>query len=59
MQIGILFINIGTPHAPTEEAVREYLAEFLSDPYLIDYPRWLWMPILNWNSKFAMQASWI
>jgi ferrochelatase len=47
MQVGILFINIGTPQAPTEEAVREYLAEFLSDPYLIDYPRWLWMPILN------------
>ena len=47
MPVGILFINIGTPQAPTEEEVREYLAEFLSDPYLIDYPRWLWMPILN------------
>lgn len=46
-KVGILFINIGTPQSPTKEAVREYLAEFLSDPYLIDYPRWLWMPILN------------
>lgn len=44
---GILLINLGTPDAPTEEAVRTYLAQFLSDPYVIDYPRWLWKPILN------------
>ena len=44
---GILLINIGTPDSPTPEAVKTYLAEFLSDPYLIDYPRWFWLPILN------------
>lgn len=44
---GILFLNIGTPASPSEEDVRAYLAEFLSDPYLVDYPRWLWMPILK------------
>jgi ferrochelatase len=46
-ETGVLLLNIGTPDAPTPEAVREYLAEFLSDPYLIDFPRWFWLPILN------------
>jgi ferrochelatase len=41
-----LLINLGTPDAPTTSAVRRYLAEFLSDPRVIDYPRWLWLPIL-------------
>lgn len=44
---GILLINLGTPDAPTEKAVKAYLAEFLSDPHVIDYPAWLWRPILN------------
>lgn len=42
-----LLINLGTPDAPTTPAVRRYLAEFLSDPRVIDYPRWLWLPILH------------
>ena len=46
-QIGILITNIGTPDKPDEESVREYLAEFLSDQNVIDYPRWFWLPILN------------
>ncbi len=46
-KLGILLINIGTPDAPTEKAVRDFLAEFLSDPQVVDYPRWLWMPILE------------
>ncbi len=41
-----LLVNLGTPDAPTATAVRRYLAEFLSDPRVIDYPRWLWLPIL-------------
>lgn len=45
--VGVLFLNIGTPDAPTEDAVREYLAEFLSDPYVVDYPRWLWNILLK------------
>ena len=44
---GILLINLGTPDAPEEEAVRDYLQEFLSDPLVIDYPRWFWNPLLN------------
>lgn len=43
---GVLLVNLGTPDAPTAKAVRNYLAEFLSDPRVIDYPRWLWLPIL-------------
>lgn len=41
---GILLINLGTPNAPTTTAVRQYLREFLKDPYVIDINpigRWL------------------
>jgi len=33
---GLLLVNLGTPDAPTTPAVRRYLAEFLSDPRVID-----------------------
>jgi len=46
-KIGVLLINVGTPDAPTEEAVFRFLAEFLNDPHVVDYPAWLWKPILN------------
>jgi protoporphyrin/coproporphyrin ferrochelatase len=46
-RIGILLVNLGTPHAPTRSAVRQFLAEFLSDPRVIEAPRWLWLPILH------------
>ncbi|MBS0569421.1 MAG: ferrochelatase [Proteobacteria bacterium] len=43
----VLLINLGTPQAPTPAAVRRYLAQFLSDKRVIDYPRWLWLPVLH------------
>ncbi len=43
----VLLLNLGTPQAPTAAAVRRYLAEFLSDTRVIDYPRWLWWPLLH------------
>jgi ferrochelatase len=43
----LLLVNLGTPAAPTPQAVRTYLAEFLSDPRVVQLPRWLWLPILN------------
>jgi ferrochelatase len=43
----VLLLNLGTPSAPTAPAVRRFLAEFLGDPRVIDYPRWLWWPILH------------
>src|SRR5690348_11376901 len=44
---GVLLVNLGTPDAPTPRALRPYLAQFLSDRRVIDYPRWLWWPILR------------
>lgn len=46
-RIGVLLVNLGTPDAPTAKAVRRYLAEFLSDRRIVDYPRALWLPILH------------
>ena len=43
----VLLVNLGTPQAPTPKAVRTYLAEFLSDPRVIEYPRWLWQLVLH------------
>ena len=47
VQTAVLLVNLGTPTAPTAKAVRPYLAEFLSDRRVIDYPRWKWWPILH------------
>ncbi|SEJ19947.1 ferrochelatase [Frateuria terrea] len=44
---GVLLVNLGTPAAPTARALKPYLAEFLSDRRVIDYPRWRWWPILK------------
>ena len=46
-RLGVLMVNLGTPAAPETGAVRRYLAEFLSDPRIIELPRWLWMIILH------------
>jgi len=43
--IGVLLIQLGTPDAPTGEALRPYLKQFLGDPRVIDNPPWFW-PIL-------------
>lgn len=43
---GVLLVNLGSPAAPTTAAVRRYLAQFLSDPRVIEIPRALWLPIL-------------
>lgn len=44
---GILVVNLGTPDAPTASAVRRFLRPFLSDPRVIEYPRFLWWLVLN------------
>jgi len=46
-KIGVLLVNLGTPEAPTAAAVRPYLAQFLGDPRVIEYPRLLWLAILH------------
>ena len=44
---GVLVANLGTPDAPTTEAVRSFLGEFLSDRRVVDLPRALWLPLLH------------
>ncbi len=47
--IGVLITNLGTPDAPTKEALKPYLKEFLLDTRVVEPPpaRWLWKLILN------------
>ncbi len=45
--LGILIVNTGTAAAPTEEAVRAHLREFLQDRHLINVPPLIWRPILE------------
>ena len=46
-RVGVLLVNLGTPEAPTPQAVRRYLKQFLSDPRVVEIPRLVWWPILN------------
>ena len=43
----IVLVNMGTPPAPETAPTRRYLAEFLNDPRIVEWPRWLWKPILH------------
>ncbi|MGA9599218.1 MAG: ferrochelatase [Methylocystis sp.] len=45
--IGVLLVNLGTPDAPEPGAVRGYLAQFLSDPRVVELPRLFWLPLLH------------
>ncbi|MGB5511980.1 MAG: ferrochelatase [Woeseiaceae bacterium] len=46
-RVGIVLVNLGTPTEPTAASVRRFLKQFLSDPRVVEYPRWLWWLILN------------
>ena len=46
-KVGVLLANLGTPDAPERKAVARFLREFLSDPRVVDLPRYLWLPLLN------------
>lgn len=66
MRTGILITNLGSPDAPTKEALRTYLKEFLWDKRVVDVFRPLWWLILNGiilntrpkKSAHAYQAVW-
>ncbi|WP_457797944.1 ferrochelatase [Methylocystis sp. S23] len=45
--VGLLLVNLGTPDAPDVPSVRRYLAQFLSDPRVVDLPRLVWLPVLH------------
>ncbi len=44
---GVLLVNLGSPGAPTRAAVRKLLAQFLSDPSVVDLNPLLWWGIRN------------
>jgi ferrochelatase len=43
----VLLVNLGTPDEPTAPALRRYLAEFLSDPRVVEIPKLPWWLILH------------
>ena len=43
----VVFVQLGSPEAPTPTALRKYLREFLADPRVIDINPWVWKIILN------------
>jgi ferrochelatase len=43
----VLVVNLGSPDEPTAAATRRYLAEFLSDPRVVEIPRIVWWPLLH------------
>jgi len=45
--VGVLLTNLGTPDAPEPSAVRRYLAEFLSDPRVVEIAPAIWRPVLH------------
>ena len=56
----VLLVNLGTPDEPTPRALRRYLAEFLSDPRVVEIPRAVWWPILHGiilNTRPAKSAA--
>lgn len=45
--IAVILGNLGSPEAPTPQAVSRYLGQFLSDQRVVDVPKWKWAPILR------------
>ncbi|MGQ8365583.1 ferrochelatase [Glaciecola sp. 1036] len=46
-KLGVLITNLGTPEAPTAQALKPYLKQFLSDPRVVEVPKLIWWFILN------------
>ncbi|MFZ7197717.1 ferrochelatase [Avibacterium avium] len=46
-KIGVILANLGTPDAPEPKALSRYLWQFLTDPRVVDLPRWQWWPLLK------------
>jgi ferrochelatase len=44
---GVLLIQLGTPDAPTPQALKPYLKQFLSDRRVIEDQGWRWRLVLN------------
>ena len=46
-RIGVMLVNLGTPDDTSVKAVRRYLDEFLSDPRVVEFPRFLWWLVMQ------------
>lgn len=46
-RVGVLLVNLGTPDGTSYWPMRRYLKEFLSDRRVIETPRLIWWPVLN------------
>jgi protoporphyrin/coproporphyrin ferrochelatase len=46
-RVGVLIVNLGTPEGTDYWSIRRYLKEFLSDRRVIETPRPIWAPILQ------------
>jgi protoporphyrin/coproporphyrin ferrochelatase len=46
-RVGVLIVNLGTPGGTDYWSIRRYLKEFLSDRRVIETPRPVWLPILQ------------
>lgn len=60
LKTGLLLVNLGTPDAPETAEVRRYLAEFLSDPRVVDiHPvaRWLLLHCIILRVRPARSAA--
>lgn len=48
MKTGIILANLGTPAAPSKQAIRHFLRRFLQDKRIIqEVPAWLWRILLE------------
>lgn len=66
MSLRVIVTNLGSPASPSQEDVRRFLIEFLTDPYVIDLPslirhvlvKGLIAPIRSRRSSLAYQSIW-
>lgn len=45
-KFGVILANLGTPDSPEPKAIARYLWQFLTDPRVVDLPKWKWYPLL-------------
>ena len=56
----LLLVNLGSPDEPTAAATKRYLAEFLSDPRVVEIPKAVWWLVLHGiilNTRPAKSAA--
>lgn len=66
MKVGVIVANLGSPATPSRHDVHKFLAEFLSDPYVVDLPtplrqilvRGVVAPLRSSNSSKSYESIW-